>query len=168
MNKLGRINLRNYMDEQLFFFIKKFKENGWKQEDTHYVFKRTDFIVNPSARNEDYKYGFGIVFYAELLEYSETNDQKRRVEVLTPWVCCRIQIDENKDVKYPSDCPRLEKVIEFMQKEFKEMGLEPFYDEDAYRQNFSRPEIKQNMESVEIKFYLNMEYPDGYWENHTL
>ena len=37
------INLRGYVDHQLFYFIEKFKEHGWKQEDVHYVTKKVDF-----------------------------------------------------------------------------------------------------------------------------
>jgi hypothetical protein len=164
---MAKINLNDYMDKQLDFFIEKFKKIGWKQEDTHYIFKRVGFETNPSARNKDYKYGFGIVFYAELLNYSEINNGKTE-EVLTPWVVCRIQIDKNENIKYPIDCPRLQKVVNFIKEEIKKIEWKPFYDEDAFKNNFSRPKIKENMSSVEIKFYLNMEYPNGHWENHTL
>jgi len=160
---MEKINLREVMEDQLDFFVKKFIENGWKQEDLHYVNKRVGFLTNPDAKNDDCKYGFGIVFFTELLGYSEDG-----VNMLTPWVVGRISIDKNPDVKYPSDCPKLQKVTEYMKKEFKKLGLKPFYDEDAFYGNFSRPEPRQNTGDVTIKFYINMDYPDGYWENHTL
>ena len=160
---MNKINLWNDMKKQLDFFINKFKEIEWKQEDTYYIFKKVNFLVNPEARNNDYKYGFGIVFYSDLLSYTENNKY-----ILTPWVCGKISIENNPNIKYPVDCPRLDKVANFIKEELKKINWKPFYDEDSFKGIFSKPELRKNTENIEIKFYLNKEYPKGYWQNHTL
>ena len=47
----------------------------------------------------------------------------------------------------------------------KEFGYTPFHDEDAFCGYFSR-EVHQDM--VTFKMYLNPDFPEGYWSNHTL
>ena len=138
-----KINLRNYIDGQLEFFIEKFKENGWKQEDTHYVTMKTDL--------QDWD--LGIVFYSEILEYEEEGR-----DVLTPWIVGRLEVEE-------TDYSKLIKYARFILSELDEMGIKPFHDEDSFHGYFAKHE---NKGWTEIKFYINKEYPDGYWENHTL
>jgi len=143
MNGLGRINLRNYIDDQLEFFIEKFKENGWKQEDIHYVSKNTDLQEWP----------LGIVFYSELLEYTE-----KKKEVLTPWIVGRLEVET-------TEYDKLFEYADFILNELDQIDIHPFYDEDSFRGYFS----KSNHQGwTKLKFYINKEYPDGYWENHTL
>lgn len=143
MNGLGRINLRNYVDSQLMFFIEKFKKHGWKQEDNEYVCKKTDL--------QDWD--LGIVFYSELLEYMENGRQ-----VLTPWICGSIEIEV-------TDYPELKEYARFILDELEQMDIKPFRDEDAFLGYFSKTD---NKGWTELRFYINEEYPKGYWENHTL
>jgi len=144
MNGLGRINLRNYVNEQLEFFIEKFKENGWKQEDIHYVSKDTELQEWP----------LGIVFYSELLEYREDN----RREVLTPWIVGELEIET-------TEYDKLFEYADFILNELNQMNISPFHDEDSFRGYFAKSSHKG---WTELKFYINKEYPKGYWENHTL
>ena len=137
------INLRNYIDNQLFFFIEKFKEYGWKQEDIHYVTKVTDFQDWP----------VGVVFYSELLEYTESRHEK-----LTPWIVGKLEVEKTEHSE-------LVEYTNFILDELEKMGIKPFHDEDAFMGYFA----KENHNGwTELKFYINQYYPDGYWENHTL
>jgi hypothetical protein len=147
------ITLRKYLDDQIGFFMKKFMEIGWEQEDAAYIFKRTPFIVNPDAKNEDYKHGFGISFYPELLEYREDGE-----EVLCPWVVGDIEIEN------PSD-ETLRSVADFIKEEVQKIGWNMFHDEDAFRGHFAKD---KKHSWTKLKFYLNQSYPEGYWQNHTL
>jgi len=137
------INLKPYIDDQLFFFIEKFKEHGWKQEDIQYVTKKTNLQ----------EWDLGIVFYGELLEYTE-EDQ----DMITPWIVGRVEIEETDDLK-------IKACKSFILEELESMGLHPFHDEDAYMGYFSK---ESHQGWTKLKFYLNKFYPDGYWENHTL
>jgi len=147
------VKLREYMDLQIDFFVQKFVEIGWDQEDTSYIFKRTSFLTNSAARNEDYQYGFGIVFYSEFLEYEEEGQ-----DLLIPWVAGKIEIEN------PTE-EILKNVTDFIKEEVEKIGWNMFHDEDSYRGYFS----KENKNGwTQLRFYLNQEYPKGYWQNHTL
>jgi len=137
------INLAQYTDDQVIFFIEKFKENGWEQEDFQYVNKETDLQDWP----------LGIVFYPELLEYTE--DGK---DMITPWICGEVEIETT----YVED---LREYTKFILSELESMDLNPFHDEDAYMGYFAK-DTREGW--TELKFYLNKYYPNGYWENHTL
>jgi hypothetical protein len=137
------INLASYTDDQIIFFIEKFKENGWKQEDLQYVNKETDIQDWP----------LGIVFYPELLEYTE--DGK---DMITPWICGEVEIETTDDLK-------LKVYKNFILKELEDMDLNPFHDEDAFYGYFAKNTHKG---WTELKFYINKFYPDGYWQNHIL
>lgn len=137
------LNLYNYIDDQIEFFIEKFKNAGWIQEDIQYVCKKTDL--------QDWD--LGIVFYAELLEYREEGR-----EVITPWVVGKLEVEE-------TDYKKLKLYTSFVIQELKKMGIKPFHDEDSFMGYFAKHD---NKGWTELKFYINSEYPDGYWENHTL
>ena len=95
----------------------------------------------------------GIVFYSELLEYEEEGR-----DVLTPWIVGRLEVEE-------TDYNKLIKYARFILSELDEMGITPFHDEDSFHGYFAK---HGNKAWTEIKFYINEEYPNGYWENHTL
>jgi len=139
------INLKPYVDDQLFFFIEKFKEHGWNQEDTQYVCKKTDLQ----------EWNLGIVFYCELLEYT---DGGKYLNMITPWVAGEIEVKT-------TDEQELRKYTAFIRNELDEMKLNPFHDEDSFMGYFSKEDHKG---WTKLKFYLNKHYPEGYWENHTL
>lgn len=139
------INLRNYVNDQLFYFIEKFKEHGWKQEDISYVTKVTHLQ----------EWSLGIVFYSELLEYTQDGPY---LNMLTPWVVGRLEVET-------TDHNKLRDYTDFIIDELEKMRLKPFHDEDSFMGYFAK---EDNKGWTELKFYLNKHYPDGYWENHTL
>ena len=138
-----KFNLSTWVDKACQFYVDKFKENGWVQEDLTYVYKKTDFT----------EYPVGVVFYAKLLEYYE--DGKN---VITPWITGRLEVETTDDLK-------LKAYKSFILEELDQMGLHAFHDEDAFYGHFTK---KVNKGWTELNFYLHPFYPDGYWENHTL
>jgi hypothetical protein len=166
-----KINLAPEAEAEVQFFIDKFVELGWKQEDVGYITKDVGFLTNPEAHNEEWKTSVGMVLFPSLLSYTEKteNNGKRKYEdILTVWIECRLSIDINPDVKYPDACPRLRQLAEYMKEEIKKTGHKAFYDEDSFLGNFSRPEKRENLGDVRISFFLNKDYTGGYWGNHTL
>lgn len=160
---MEQVNLYPAMMEQLDYFIKKFISIGYKQEDLHYVERdTTDIVIHPDATNLSYKHKFGMGLYPELLQYTE-----KREDVITPWICCRINISP-VDIVTSIDDIRLKKLTEFIKEDLKAAGLKAFYDEDGFRGNFTRPLANNRGDEITLKFYLNKDYPDGYWQNHTL
>jgi len=159
-----KTNFYKEIDDEVQFFVEKFKEIGWEQEDTAYLTKRLPFITNPDARNDEWKYSVGLVLYPELLSY--IGDNRGTDEI---WICCRVGINTDEEIeKDPWRSKRLTQLTDYLKEEIKKIGWKAFYDEDAFRYNFTRPEIKKNLGEVRICFYLNKDYPEGVWENHTL
>jgi hypothetical protein len=147
------VKLNEYMNNQIQFFVERFKEIGWKQEDISYLFKRTPFMSSPDANNDDYRYGLGMVLYADFLKYEEEGQ-----DLLIPWVVGRVEIEN------PTE-EILKNVTDFIKAEVGNIGWKMFHDEDAYRGYFSKEDKKG---WTQLKFYLNREYPNGYWQNHAL
>ena len=137
------LNLRYYIDNQLHHFIEKFKKHGWRQEDLHYITKKTHLQ----------EWDLGIVFYSELLEYEENGK-----EILTPWIVGRLEIET-------IDYGKLREYTDFILDELNKMDIKPFHDEDSFMGYFSKEDHKG---WTQLKFFINERYPDGYWENHTL
>ena len=159
-------NFYSEVENEIEFFVDKFKLIGWNQEDTAYLTKKLPFTTNPTAKNDEWQHSIGLVLYPIILSYYEK--QPVRGYATKIWIQCRVGIDYNPLVKYPAECPRLKKVTDFLKEEINKIGYKSFYDEDSYNGNFSQPEYKQNLGEIRVSFYLNKDYPDGYWENHTL
>lgn len=138
-----KLNLKPWMDSELFYFIEKFRSHGWKQEDVHYVTKITHLQ----------EWELGIVFYLELLEYTENGEG-----CIAPWIVGMLEVETTDHVK-------LREYTDFILDELNKMDIKPFHDEDAFMGYFSKEDHKG---WTELKFYINQNYPDGYWENHTL
>jgi hypothetical protein len=131
----------------------------------HYF--RTPYLVNPDAKNDDYLYGSSIYLSVVLLSYS-TGDRRHREEVLIPWVKCTFGVEYNKLEKYPQDEKRVRDVVKWVKENIVEkLPYKAFCDEDAYSGNFSWDK-KENLGSIYFSFYVNPDFQEGYWENHTL
>jgi hypothetical protein len=131
--------------------IKKYPDTV--QSDIGYIEISTPFVTNAEARNEEWKTKIGLVFYPELLTYSENNE-----EITTPWICVRLEL-ENPNPEIEGD------LLKWISNRFSEIENKPFYDEDAYRGNWRKEERRG---WNKYKMYINPDYPEGYWENHTL
>lgn len=154
------LNLWPEAEKEVQFFVEKFVQNGWQQDDTSYIHKGVDFITSPDANNEEWKRKVSLVLYPSLLGYGR--DGKEVTEV---WIKCRTTVMQpSEGPAYDNDL--LVNVAKFLQKEIEAIGWKAFYDEDAFHGNFTRPEGGKDY--TEFAFYLNQAYPEGYWENHTL
>lgn len=131
----------------------------------HYF--RTPFKVNPTANNDDYLNGSLIYLSVDLLNYT-TGNRREREDVLTPWVKCTFGVEYDKNEKYPQDEKRIREIVGWVKKNIVEkLPFKAFYDEDAYSGNFSWDK-KENLGSIYFSFYVNPDFPEGFWENHTL
>ena len=142
---MKKVNIAEHIDEQLNIFISKFIDYGWNQEDSHYIVKNVDFRTQP----------IGIVFYSELLEYSDKEYSNNYLNTICPWIVGSSVIG-TEDQK---------QAAEFIKKELNDMHIKQFRDEDAYYGCFNR---NINGNESTLKFYINYSYPTGHWQNHVL
>lgn len=152
-------NLYDQVDEEINFFAQKFTEAGWTREDDAYLYKDVGFDVHPDAANEEWKTKASLTLFPELLSYTENSKY-----ILSPWLACKISVanGEGQD-------ERLKELTSLLVKDIESFGFKTFYDEDApFGGKFVRPEEKENMGSYSTRCYINKDYPNGYWENHTL
>ena len=168
------IDIREKIDQEITELIDKLRQNhpeNFKQADLHYVEVQTPFVTNPDSRNEEWKTKMGIVFYPDLLSYRDTyikrgnpeiheasNSVYRASNVTVPWICVRFELEGEANNISRDLCKWLVDI-------FKEIGYRPFMDEDASFMHF-RKEEKRGY--TKYKMYVNPDYPEGYWENHTL
>ena len=104
-----------------------------------------------------------LVIYPELLfydySYKEGNDEKFITEdSIVPWIACKFELEGTFE-EHQSTLKLLKEWIN------DKLIIKPFYDEDATYGIFSR---KKENGWVEYKFYLNPDYKNGWWYNHTL
>ena len=138
------------------------KKDNYQQVDEAYLEVQTPFLINPNSRNESWKTKIGFVLYPELLSYS-TRDENRRSEwVTTPWICIRIEIE---DSEYVTDESKQRELCKWVVAELTEAGYKPFHDEDAFAGYFKKEDRNGY---VRFKMYINPDFPQGYWSNHTL
>jgi hypothetical protein len=91
----------------------------------------------------------GLVLYPALLCYSNA---------IVPWISVKMgfeNIDESN--------ARL--IALALKIELESIGYTPFKDEDAFAGCAS---IERHPHWIEIKLYINPDFPNGLWENHTL
>ena len=164
-----KTNLEPEIVEEINFFVKKFVENGWELEDTFYLKKKFDFITNPDANNEEWKHSASLSFSPYILQYCDRDIKTHKAEwITTVWIKVTTGLSENKDVKYPEDCPRLRQLCKTLEQELKSMDIQTFYDEDSFLNRFTKPVITPNTRISNVSFYVNKDYPEGMWANHTL
>lgn len=150
-----KINIAHDIEKEIQSITEKLIKNypDTVQSDIGYVEVSTPFLTNPDARNEEWKTKIGLVFYPELLSYSEN-----REEVTVPWICVRLELETGN--------PEIERdLLKWISDRFTEIDLKPFYDEDAYCNRWRKEEKKG---WNKYRMYINPDYPQGYWENHTL
>lgn len=124
---------------------------------------RTPYVVNPSANNEDYKWGAGLYCSASLLSYCV-----EREYVTIPWMACSFSVEYDKELKYPEDEPRVRDIVRWVLDNIgHKLPWKMFHDEDAYA-GYCSHRIIENIGAIKFTFYVNPDIPKGYWENHTL
>jgi hypothetical protein len=128
----------------------------FKQVDGFYLEVDTPFILNPEAKNPEWIYKTGVVFYPELLTYGSRSDGT----FIVPWICVRFEI-ENKDRPKPVD----KDLCKWFADIFKSIEYSPFMDEDSTYNHFIK---KERRGWTSYKMYVHPSHPNGVWQNHTL
>lgn len=159
-------NLRHEIDSEIFELIEKLENHSpdFQHEDGRWMEFKTPYLTNPDSRNEEWKNKIGIVFYPELLSYTEryvnpeTNELSRmREHVTIPWICVRFELEGDQSISMD--------LCKWLVSIFKEIKYTPFKDEDATYNHFAKEESRGY---TKYKMYVNPSYPNGMWENHTL
>ena len=148
-----KINIGKVTELEIISIINKLEKKGFNQVDEAYLEVECPIEIHPDAKNENYRNTLGVVLYPELLEYREDGEY-----VITPWICAKIELeslDENIE----------REIVKWLKSTLEETKLTPFKDEDSFAGCSTRHRGKGY--SI-IKLYINPDYPDGYWENHTL
>ncbi len=129
---------------------------------------RTPFITNPSANNEDYKYGQSIRLGTEILNYYDRSDRNNVKYLSIIWTKCSFSVEYDKSSKYPEDDKNIKNIVKWVvENVLNKLSIKPFKDEDAYLGYFSFEKNEACGELI-FSFYVNPDYPDGWWENHAL
>ena len=114
-----------------------------------------------------------LVLYPELLSYTyiwyegagvyDNEKNKRSEEVTTPWIACRLELEGQHSTDWHFNV--LNELKEWID---NKLLIKPFKDEDAQHQIYSRQCSAYIRDWTKYIFYLNIDYPNGWWENHTL
>jgi len=157
------INLDRYIEQELNLLDAIILETGdWKQIDIHAYESLIEFGGKKLI----------LVTYGELLGYGYVwqegrgacdSRKTRSEEVVTPWLACRIELQGNQSTKGHSDVLKALKDWAY-----DKMPWRPFYDEDATYGIFRITTSPYGRDETRYTFYVNPDYPTGWWENHTL
>jgi hypothetical protein len=159
-----KLNLEKYLEQEIKVINNLLiKTNDWKQFDE-------------SAFESTRKFGgreIFLVLYPELLTYTYIwyegagvydDGRNRRSElVITPWIACRTELEGEQDTKWHYDV--LNELRDWV---YEKLPIKPFKDEDAQHQIYARQCSAYIRDWTKYVFYLNIDYPNGWWENHTL
>lgn len=148
-----KTNIAKVTDLEIENIINKLEEIGFELVDEAYLEVETPFSIHTDSPNKKYSNILGVVLYPELLFYRENKE-----DVTIPWICAKIEL-ESLDDNTERD------IIKWLSTKFQEIGLSPFKDEDSFAGCSKRIQGKGYSN---IKLFINPDYPQGYWENHTL
>ena len=163
-----KINLDHYLQQELTVLTSLLKETkDWERIDTE--------AFEMKILTKDGEKNIIMVMYHELLSYTYvyrqgrgvySNEKKEQVisEYHTiPWIACRIELEGDHNTNWHYD------VLTELKKWVKEnLPWKPFYDEDATAGIFSKKCSPYSRDWTKYVFYVNPDFPHGWWENHTL
>lgn len=151
-----KIDLSSKIDEEISIIVNRLVSNNWVQEDVSYVRKDLGFVLNSTFKNKNH---IALCLFPKILFFN------KKAEV---WIQCRLsfEYDYNYRSNFYKDS-RIEKICSTIIEEFMDINLTPFYDEDAFRYFFTKPNVKHN-KFIDISFFVNIDYPNGFWQNHTI
>jgi len=163
-----KINLERYLEQEIKIISNLLIKTGdWKQ------FDESAFEMNMSLKKSNKMIKIILVLYPELLTYTyvwhegagvyDDGRNGRSEYVTTPWIACRIELEGEQNTDWHYDV--LKKIKEWV---YEKLPLKPFKDEDACHQIYSRQCSAYIREHTKYIFYLNIDYPNGWWENHVL
>ena len=153
-----KIDIAETTDREIQDIIGKLiKKEGYYQADEAYIEVQTPFLINPNSRNEEWKRKNELIHYPELISYYNGNNW-----ITVPWICIKVEIE---DSDYVTDDSKQRELCKWIVNELAEVGYKPFYDEDAFAGHFKKENRKGYMI---LKTYINPDFPNGFWSNHTL
>lgn len=159
-------NLLPQFEKEIEKTINQFVDMGWNQIDEMAIEKNIKININPGSL-ERFSDTLILVFYHKLLTYIE-GDKGKREYVAIPWITCKFELENggDKDFLYSETVKEL---VNYIKKELESIGISAFKDEDAPHQMFSnRCRTADRNGYVTFEFFINPDYPKGYWSNHTL
>ena len=156
-----KLNLERYLQQEIILLNEYLlATRDWKLIDSYAyesVIKfgtKTNIILVPYhiLLNYGYVYRAGV-----------SGEKKTYEDVTTPWIGCRIELEGEQDTPWHNDVLKdLKAWIE------EKLPWKPFYDEDACHGIYSRQCSAYSRDWTKYIFYINPDYPLGWWENHCL
>ncbi len=137
-----KVNLEKEVDKDISIVANKLIEAGYNYEDLYYVYKEVKYGTE--------KFVLGYQIYPKLIN---------KINEINVWLTLETEIEIDYDNKF------LSKITSYIVNELKSVGLTPFMDEDSKYNHFV---IDERKGYVILKCFVNPDYPDGDWENHTL
>jgi hypothetical protein len=174
-----RLNLNPLIEKDTQQIIHVFTQLGWNQEDCAYLSQEIPYDPEILTNIEISKFfpnqnliGFylGLTIYPQLLSYDYalregfSGDKVGSISTIEVWQACRVsgwELESRETI--PS--PILNHLIKDQIFEPLKTVIKPFKDEDAIYGYFQESRFDSTQELV---FFLNPDYPNGWWENHTL
>lgn len=153
----SKIDIAPETDKEIENLIKALLKNKeCDQIDDGYLEIKTPFEIDPDANNKEWKNKIGMVFYPELISYSDENTKKYKK---VPWIACRIELEGMKNEEVVT------KLLKWLVSLLEKSGYKPFMDEDAVSGHWHKEEKKNYIQYI---CYVNPDYPKGHWENHAI
>jgi len=109
-----------------------------------------DWVQKDEALMAHKDFRSGVVIFPKLLYYNQD-----KIDQVHVWMQCRFESTEEE----------VKNMVDYFRGIFEKFDFKPFKDEDAHRGNFT---LRKRLPFTEASFYLNPDYPSGYWENHTI
>lgn len=149
-----KLNLRSQIKSDIYLIVEEFKNHGWKNIND-------DLIQKKSAMNFHSLDGLNMVIFPIILHYSESQI----------WYACSFELPE----------PLIKEAIDYFLDLFTVFKYKPFKDQDAKASHFIHYTFKdktkksffdkiifKSQKYIKTVFFLNPDYPNGYWTNHTI
>jgi hypothetical protein len=154
----SKINIAEEVDREIQTLMEALLKNEeCEMFDDGYIEIQTPFESNPDSINPESENKVGMVFFPELLTYG--NEGKSNKVQRTPWIACRVSLEgERNELKD-------RELLKFLVSLIEKSGYKPFMDEDAKWNHWREDEGNGY---IEYTCFVNPDYPEGHWENHTL
>lgn len=158
------LNLERYLNQELNTILGIFLGTwDWKQIDEFAVESKISFngknvflAIYPELLTYTYRWYEGASVYKD-------GNNKRVQNITTPWIACKLELEGMHTANWHYDV--LKELKKWL---YDNLPIKPFKDEDACHQIYSRQCSAYIRDRTEYIFYLNIDYPNGWWENHTL
>lgn len=152
-----RLNLQAELKDEIEWHISNFVAQGWENYNSSCLCK--SFSINSDKHDNEIL--IGLILEPTLLRYDHitgVNGKKIYEDVTCSWISGKIIVNSEL---------LTEDLVQLIKEDIKNLPVKPFYDEDAYFGIFTKPR-KVNSHDSEFTFYINKDYPKGYWQNHIL